>query len=261
MADRTKSLLLSSTLVCCVVHAAAMPSVAFVTTAASAEARRIGCCGVACSRPSRSYRTAAVIGLRGSSGSSEEEESRGWVAQDMAVLRSRMSQAKEQSLSLPGPHLAPEEVITQTLKRLQNNDDPYTDSGVETLIRLASDRFKLQLRWLGTPAHKPRALSQVLRNENSQFHLLMCKYDHHFPLDTFYIDENRAFVDVQFDAPLGGKTGDKTGRVWNGMLAKVGFEMLRREDGVWMFDVIIWHDFRDCFRPGIGQEEWPRICG
>ena len=45
------------------------------------------------------------------------------------------------------------------------------------------------------------------------------------------------------------------------MLAKLGFEMVRREDGVWLFDSIIWHDFRDGFRPGIGQEEWPRICG
>ena len=36
---------------------------------------------------------------------------------------------------------------------------------------------------------------------HTQFHLLLCNYDHHFPSDIYYIDENRAFVDVQLDAP------------------------------------------------------------
>jgi hypothetical protein len=128
------------------------------------------------------------------------------------------------------------------------------------LLRLASDRFKLQLRWLVGSSQKAGVLSSVFRNPDSQFHLLMCSYDHHFPLDTYHIDDNRVFVDVQFDAPEGGG-GDGKGRKWQGMLAKLGFEMVRREDGVWLFDSIIWHDFRDGFRPGIGQEEWPRICG
>ena len=179
---------------------------------------------------------------------------------DFDLLRKRVSRVKEDSLVVPGVGLEPEQVISQTLKLLQHNDEPYCDAGVEVLLRLASDRFKLQLRWLVGSSQKAGVLSSVFRNPDSQFHLLMCSYDHHFPLDTYYIDDNRVFVDVQFDAPEGGG-GDGKGRKWHGMLAKLGFEMVRREDGVWLFDSIIWHDFRDGFRPGIGQEEWPRICG
>ena len=179
---------------------------------------------------------------------------------DFDLLRKRVSRVKEDSLVVPGVGLEPEQVISQTLKLLQHNDEPYCNAGVEVLLRLASDRFKLQLRWLVGSSQKAGVLSSVFRNPDSQFHLLMCSYDHHFPLDTYHIDDNRVFVDVQFDAPEGGG-GDGKGRKWQGMLAKLGFEMVRREDGVWLFDSIIWHDFRDGFRPGIGQEEWPRICG
>mmetsp|Transcript_83416 Transcript_83416/g.135222 ORF Transcript_83416/g.135222 Transcript_83416/m.135222 type:complete len:248 (+) Transcript_83416:169-912(+) len=187
----------------------------------------------------------------------------GFENNDMEMLRKRMAHAKEQATKLPGPNLTPEQVISETLKMLQqteNDDTPYCDAGVNVVLRLASNRFKLQLRWLVGSCEQPRALSSVFRNADSQFHLLLCNYDHHFPLDTYYIDEARCFVDVQFDAPENGG-GDKKGRKWNGMLAKLGFEMIRNDDGHWVYDSIIWHDFRDGFRPGIGQEEWPRICG
>ena len=32
-------------------------------------------------------------------------------------------------------------------------------------------------------------------------------------------------------------------------------------DGSWLVDGIDWQDFRDRYRPGIGREEWMRICG
>jgi len=161
---------------------------------------------------------------------------------------------------LPGVESTPEQVINQTLRLLRQNDEPYINHGVQVLLRLASDRFKLQLRWLLGSSRQPRVLSSLFSNHDSQFHLLFCQYDHSFPLDTFHVDDDRVFVEVQFDAPEGG-CGDQTGRQWSGMLAKLGFEMIRGEDGAWLFDSIIWHDFRDGFRPGIGQEEWPRICG
>ena len=121
---------------------------------------------------------------------------------------------------------------------------------MQVLLRLASDRFKLQLRWLLGSSRQPRVLSSLFSNHDSQFHLLFCQYDHSFPLDTYHVDDNRVFVEVQFDAPEGG-CGDQTGRQWSGMLAKLGFEMIRGEDGAWLFDSIIWHDFRDGFRPGL----------
>ena len=32
-------------------------------------------------------------------------------------------------------------------------------------------------------------------------------------------------------------------------------------NGVWFIDGLDWQDFRDMYRPGIGREEWMRICG
>lgn len=212
------------------------------------------CRSIAACRRRLPGKPSGVLALR----SLHEDSAFNW--SDREVLKKRVSQAKEDALVLPGPQMGPEDVISHTLRRLQNNNQPFYDSGVELLLRLASTRFQLQLQWLVGSSQQTKALSSVLRNEDSQFHLLLCKYEHHFPSDIYYIDDNRAFVDVQFDAPEGGG-GDETGRVWTGMLAKLGFEMVRREDGVWLFDSIIWHDFRDGFRPGIGQEEWPRICG
>jgi hypothetical protein len=29
----------------------------------------------------------------------------------------------------------------------------------------------------------------------------------------------------------------------------------------WLVDGIDWQDFRERYRPGIGREEWERICG
>ena len=43
--------------------------------------------------------------------------------------------------------------------------------------------------------------------------------------------------------------------------SQVGRALVRDRGGCWVTDQVTWHDFRDSFRPGIGQEEWPRICG
>lgn len=45
------------------------------------------------------------------------------------------------------------------------------------------------------------------------------------------------------------------------VLAKLGWELAKDELGCWRTERIDWHDFRDQFRPGWQQEEWPRICG
>ena len=38
----------------------------------------------------------------------------------------------------------------------------------------------------------------------------------------------------------------------------LGWEL---ERGVWLTSRWYWHDFRPEFHPGIGEEEWTRICG
>mmetsp|Transcript_20641 Transcript_20641/g.29943 ORF Transcript_20641/g.29943 Transcript_20641/m.29943 type:complete len:120 (-) Transcript_20641:339-698(-) len=46
------------------------------------------------------------------------------------------------------------------------------------------------------------------------------------------------------------------------LLVVMGWTLQKREeDGAWLIHNIDWQDFRDKFRPGIGREEWERICG
>mmetsp|Transcript_20451 Transcript_20451/g.47979 ORF Transcript_20451/g.47979 Transcript_20451/m.47979 type:complete len:239 (-) Transcript_20451:93-809(-) len=40
-----------------------------------------------------------------------------------------------------------------------------------------------------------------------------------------------------------------------------GVHIDENELSCWLLDGIDWQDFRDQFRPGIGREEWERICG
>ena len=160
------------------------------------------------------------------------------------------------SNSAPNPEFTPQDVISISLKALQTNDLPVKDSGTSVLLRFASDKFKLQLRWMIGTAHSSAVLSSSLRKKGSQYNLLLCPYDFSFPSDTYYIDNHRAFQEVQLDArPAPAVPGGAT------LLAKLGWEFVRGDDGCWHTDTISWHDFRDEFRPGHGQEEWPRICG
>lgn len=173
--------------------------------------------------------------------------------EDLRVLSNKIRTISS-SYPAPTPEFLPQDVISFTLNGLQANDNPVKDSGSSLLLRFSSDKFKLQMRWLIGTSQSPAVLSSSLRKKESQFHLLLCPYQYSFPSDTYYSDANRAFQEVQFDGcpdALSGQT----------LLAKLGWELVRGDDGCWRTDAISWHDFRDEFRPGIGQEEWPRICG
>ena len=152
----------------------------------------------------------------------------------------------------------PQEVISVTLNALKANDVPVKDTGTSLLLRFASDRFKLQMRWMIGTAQSAAVLSSSLRKSNSQYNLLFCPYDFSFPSDTYHIDKGRAFQEVQLESCQDLSTL-RPGGV--SLLAKLGWELIRDEQGCWRTDMISWHDFRDEYRPGEGQEEWPRICG
>ena len=152
----------------------------------------------------------------------------------------------------------PQEVISTTIKALKANDVPVKDSGTSLLLRFSSDKFKLQMRWMIGTAQSAAVLSASIRKSNSQYNLLFCPYDFSFPSDTYYIDNGRAFQEVQFESCQDSSTL-RPGGV--SLLAKLGWELIRDEEGCWRTDMISWHDFRDEYRPGEGQEEWPRFCG
>ena len=72
-----------------------------------------------------------------------------------------------------------------------------------------------------------------------------------FPTDTFSLDDDGAWQEVHLESP------DGSGEVY----AKLGWSLRKRGDGCWLTDEVSWHDFREEWRPGIGEEEWDRSFG
>ncbi|EJK70825.1 hypothetical protein THAOC_07788 [Thalassiosira oceanica] len=76
-------------------------------------------------------------------------------------------------------------------------------------------------------------------------------YSIEYPWDTLDYMDGTAFVESR----LRDAGSDE-------LLCVLGWSLERRNgDGAWLVDAIDWQDFRPMYRPGVGREEWERICG
>ena len=184
-----------------------------------------------------------------------------------AVLQSRIEELKlhglEQELQRPpNPHLSPLDFIKVFLKSLWTCDDPFPDDGFRVLLRCATHAWRQQLyASVGAPPSADAevvasALSEAMQRPNNQFRILVTTADDDescyrpsFPTDPVDYMDGTCWVECQ----LRCRETDK-------LLVTTGWQ-LEQENGCWMIDRIDWQDFRDAFRPGIGREEWIRICG
>ena len=148
---------------------------------------------------------------------------------------------------VPRPDLGPLDVIVMTLEALRANDDRQPSAGTAFLRRFSTDEFMLAGEAVRLP---PQGLTAFMAA--SQYCLLLepdgvsCV----FPSDMCQLDHNQAWQEVVLE--------DRDGE----MLVKMGWELEKRpSDSCWLTCAISWHDFRDAFRPGIGQEEWDRSFG
>jgi len=155
----------------------------------------------------------------------------------------------------PAPHLEPRDVIVILVCALQRNNHPRPHAGSACLLRFSTEMFRLA----GSPATQNRPAPDQLTNFLSitQYHLLLDRETtHEFPSDCLQLDDEEAFQDIALFSSKDQRVVD----------AKLGWT-LRRQPGAdgasscWLVSDLTWHDFRPRFRPGIGQEEWPRICG
>lgn len=213
----------------------------------------------------------------------------------------RRNMMEEEFRMPPNPKLDAKEFITQVLRALYHYDDPLPDSGFRTFLRVATPSWRERIydsigarrkrftppqrggaihdsgsnSGSGTTTNPGRtsattitstvatdedliasAIGQALTRSNNQYGILVGEGDQQytvsFPSDLVDYGEDSS---CWLECHLRDRNTDQ-------LLAILGWQLQRREsDGAWLVDHIDWQDFRDDFRPGIGREEWMRICG
>lgn len=179
-------------------------------------------------------------------------------AKDSGLLRPTALQDAEAGLlwagAVPQPEYSAVDVIELTLRALRNNDDPQPHAGTALLRRFATADFHVPGEPM-SPRLQPQELTAFF--ETNQYGLLLKRNEYlaSFPSDTVELDDTRAWQEVCLEAPADGD-GEEP------LLVKMGWSLVRRgADGCWVTEAISWHDFREGFRPGIGEEEWDRSFG
>ena len=210
------------------------------------------------------------------------------VDQNHLLLSHRLTSLRAQILEEelmhrpPNPNLDAVEFVKSLLSSLMHTDHPLPDSGYRVLIRCSAPRWKEALRKsIGAPPGANEelmvsALSRSMPRPNNQFGILVDagdgggeagwkegseeeeeeedvygSYRLSFPRDVLDWEDGTCWLESQLRDPDSGE-----------LFAILGWNLIKREeDGAWIVEWLDWQDFRDAFRPGIGREEWSRICG
>jgi hypothetical protein len=158
----------------------------------------------------------------------------------------------------PNPFLGPADLITCLLTDLQHN----SRVGVEALLESSTKNWRRTLcRSVGAPESSATteqvapSLQVALGRLNNQFAILVgtedADYVINFPTDPLDYGDGTCWVECR----LRRAADDE-------LLVVTGWSLKQRSsDGAWMVDGLDWQDFREAYRPGIGREEWERICG
>jgi AcrR family transcriptional regulator len=195
------------------------------------------------------------------------QSSRDSVDADMPQLYERLQNLKinmlEEELDRPpNAKLGPTQFVEKILDGLLDPYDPVPDAGFRRLLRASTAEWNARIRaMIGAPADAPEdvvasALGTAIARPNQQFGILVGAEDE----DEYYVSFPSDLVDNMdgtcwLEARLRGKKDDE-------LLVITGWELQQRpSDGAWIVANIDWQDFRDAYRPGLGREEWERICG
>ena len=178
--------------------------------------------------------------------------------QRLTEMRIKMMEAEIRML--PNPKLSPKAFVLELLETIENNGEPLPDAGFRSLIRASTPSWKRHLyHSVAAPPsasldHVASALGEAMARSENQFAILVGEAEPYritFPTDTLDYGDGTSWVECR----LRGRDNDK-------LLVMIGWQLVQRDDdGAWLVESIDWQDFRDKFRPGIGREEWMRICG
>jgi hypothetical protein len=158
----------------------------------------------------------------------------------------------------PSSNFTPEQLIKEIMDGLLNPFYPLPDSGFRLLLRTATKDWRNKiLHSIGATDDADlelvaSALGASIGRPDNQFAILVGEGE------TFRLDFTSNPLDFNdgtcwVECRLRDKDNDS-------LLVVTGWNLWKREDGAWLVDRIDWQDFRDKFRPGIGREEWMRIC-
>jgi hypothetical protein len=195
----------------------------------------------------------------GSSGNEKDGFDAGTLSDRLQEMRVNMME--EDLLRPPNPDLSPQEFVLELLRALWENSEPMPDSGFRVLLRTSTEDWRSILyQSVGAPASADQevvasALGEAMGRPKNQFAILVAeaeKYVSTFP------SEPLNYADVDGTCWVECRLRES---VTNELLVVIGWQLEQRSDGAWLVDGIDWQDFRDKFRPGIGREEWVRICG
>jgi hypothetical protein len=178
------------------------------------------------------------------------------------ILQLRVLILEEEIQRPPNPELSPQAFVTQILEALNEPDDPMPDSGFRLLLRASTRKWRNLLKMsIGAPADADDevvipALGAAIGRPKNQFGILVGaddaeEYTISFPSDILDFEDGTCWLECRL-----------RGKETNELLVAMGWSLKRRKiDGAWVVDELDWQDFRDEYRPGIGREEWMRICG
>jgi hypothetical protein len=181
------------------------------------------------------------------------------------IERIKVNVLEEELRRPPNPELSPKELVMVVMDGLWNSYDPLPDSGFRLLLRASTkDWRKKILASIGVVGkHQEKVNFEVVA---SALGAAMCRPHNQFAI---LVGEEEEYV---LDFPTGEDGLDYTdGTSWvecrlrskadGRLLVMTGWELKQREeDGAWLVDGIIWQDFREAYRPGVGREEWMRVC-
>lgn len=206
-------------------------------------------------------------------------------ADDWQLLHQRLQRMRlevmEQELTTrpPQAHLSATDFVQQLLACIWQHEDPTPEAGFRVLLRTATVEWKTALyQAVGAPLTAAEdvvasALGQAMGRPDNQYAILVGVSDtasNDNDTDDENDDDDQAVQEYVPTFPA-EPLDYYDGTAWvecrlrdkrdNSLLVSTGWQLRRRDtDGAWMVAGIDWQDFRDKFRPGIGREEWMRIC-
>jgi hypothetical protein len=216
---------------------------------------------------------------------------------DWPVLQARLDEMRlkicedENFHQPPNANLDAFDFVSELLHGLWDHSNPLPDAGMRRLLRSSTPSWREALyQSVGAPYPAANvdvvasALHEAMARPDNQFALLLeetataaaahhqqqqtaTRSRHHhddavekedeiayrisFPHEALDYADGTCWLECQ----LRSTDDDK-------LLVSTGWELRRRaSDNAWLVHRIDWQDFREAFRPGIGRQEWTRVCG